>query len=158
MKRIALVIGIFLVVGATAALGADTFVVGVEQSTKDAWQTLGTQFQEMTGIAVSVQPLAQNSIAQQVTLQAFTKSGRLNFVMVSSSWASSIARYLQDLSNYVSTLSAQGITPISQSGRVVGVPIAFAQGWFLGVLTWPQNVDGAVDFLVAAALGASTSG
>ncbi len=159
MKRNALIAALLLATFASAALAAtDTFVVGVDQSTKDSWQALGTQFQASTGINISVQPLPQNSIAQQVVLQAFTRSGRLNFVMVAESWGSSLSRYLQDLANLAPTFSAQGITPISQGGRIIGVPIAFAPGWYLGVLSWPQNQTGAADFLVAAALGAVPGG
>ncbi len=156
MKRIALVAALLLSISASAALGADTFVVGVEQSTKDSWQALGTQFQSSTGITVSVQPIAQNSIAQQVVLQAFTRSGRLNFIMVADSWGSGVARYLQDLANFAPTFSANGITAIAQGGRTVGVPIAFAPGWYLAVLSWPQDQTSAVNFLVAAALGAGS--
>jgi ABC-type molybdate transport system substrate-binding protein len=92
MKRIAFVL--LLVLGGTAAstLAADTFVVGVEQSTKDSWQSLASSFQTATGIAVSIQPLSQSAIGQQVTLQAFTRSGRLHFVMIAESWGSTIAR------------------------------------------------------------------
>ncbi len=153
MKRIALVAALLLSISASAALGADTFVVGVEQSTKDTWQALGTQFQTSTGITVSVQPIAQNSIAQQVVLQAFTRSGRLNFIMIADSWGSGVARYLQDLANFAPTFSANGIKPTVQADRTVGVPIAFAPGWYLAVLNWPQDQTAAVNFLVAAALG-----
>ncbi len=158
MKRTLLFAVLLLGVAACAVVGADTFVVGVEQSTKDAWQTLASQFQSSTGIAVSVQPLPQNSIAQQVALQGFTRSGRLNFVMIEPSWGLSVDRHLQDLSSVVPTLTARGITATTLAGRPVGVPVSFAPGWFLAVLTWPQNQAGAVDFLIAAALGpASTS-
>lgn len=157
MKRIVLVLALLLGLSAAGVSAADTFVVGVEQSTKDTWQTLGTQFQASTGIAVSVQPLAQNSIAQQVVLQAFTRSGRLHFVMVADSWGSGLSRYLQDLASVAPTLSARGITPVSQSGKVVGVPISFAPGWYLAVMTWPQDQTRAIDFLVAAALGMSST-
>ncbi len=155
MKRIALVVVLLLGIAGGIAVGADTFVVGAEQSTKDSWQSLASQFQSSTGIAVSVQSLPQSQIAQQVVLQAFTRSGRLNFVVISDAWGSSLSRYFQDLSNVVPTLSAQGITSISLGGRVVGVPVSFAPGWFLAVLSWPQNQEGAVDFLIAAALGST---
>jgi hypothetical protein len=156
MKRIVLVTALLLATAASAVLAADTFVVGVEQSTKDSWQTLATDFQSVSGVSVSVQPLAQNSIAQQVVLQAFTRSGRLNFVMVQSSSGSGLANYIQDLANWVPNFSAKGITAVSQNGKVVGVPIAFAPGWYLAVLTWPQNQTAAVDFLIAAALGTAS--
>jgi hypothetical protein len=97
MKRIAFVTALLLAAAAIGVLAADTFVVGVEQSTKVSWQSLTADFQSVSGVAVSVQPLAQNSIAQQVVLQAFTRSGRLNFVMVQNSWGSGLANYLQDL-------------------------------------------------------------
>jgi PKD repeat protein len=157
MKRIVFVAVLLLGIAGCALLGADTFVVGVEQSTKDSWQSLASQFQSSTGIAVSVQSLKQNSIAQQVVLQAFTRSGRLHFVMIADSWGASLSRYCQDLSSVASTLSARGITPISLGGRTVGVPVSFAPGWFLAVLSWPQNQTGAVDFLVAAALGSTSA-
>jgi PKD repeat protein len=157
MKRIVFVAVLLLGIAGCALLGADTFVVGVEQSTKDSWQSLASQFQSSTGITVSVQSLQQNSIAQQVVLQAFTRSGRLNFVMIADSWGSSLSRYFQDLTGVASALSARGITPISVGGRTVGVPVSFAPGWFLAVLSWPQNQTGAVDFLVAAALGSTTA-
>jgi len=151
-----LVVCIVFFVGLLVA-GKDTFVVGVEQSTKDSWQSLASQFQSSTGITVSVQSLQQNSIAQQVVLQAFTRSGRLNFVMIADSWGSSLSRYFQDLTGVASALSARGITLISSGGRTVGVPVSFAPGWFLAVLSWPQNQTGAVDFLVATALGSTSA-
>jgi len=157
MKRIVFVAVLLLGIAGCALLGADTFVVGVEQSTKDSWQSLSSQFQSSTGITVSVQSLQQNSIAQQVVLQAFTRSGRLNFVMIADSWGSSLSRYFQDLSGVASALSTRGITPISFGGRIVGVPVSFAPGWFLAVLSWPQNQTGAIDFLVTAALGSTTA-
>jgi len=156
MKRIAFVLLLVLGVTAASTLAADTFVVGVEQSTKDSWQSLASSFQTATGIAVSIQPLSQSAIGQQVTLQAFTRSGRLHFVMIAESWGSTIARYLQDLSAVSATLAARGVTPVSINGRLVGVPISFAPGWFLAVLSWPQNQSGAIDFLVAATLGTAT--
>ena len=156
MKRTALVLLLLLGATAASAHAADTFVVGVEQSTKASWQSLTADFQSVSGVAVSVQALPQNSIAQQVVLQAFTRSGRLNFVMVQNSWGSGLANYLQDLSNWAPNFSAKGITAISQNGKAVGVPIAFAPGWYLAVLTWPQNQTAAVDFLIAAALGSAS--
>jgi PKD repeat protein len=156
MKRIAFVLLLVLGVTAATTLAADTFVVGVEQSTKDSWQSLASSFQTATGIAVSIQPLSQSAIGQQVTLQAFTRSGRLHFVMIAESWGPTIARYLQDLSAVSGTLAARGVTPVSINGRSVGVPISFAPGWFLAVLSWPQNQSGAVDFLVTATLGTAT--
>jgi len=156
MKRIAFVLLLVLGVTAASTLAADTFVVGVEQSTKDSWQSLASSFQTATGIAVSIQPLSQSSIGQQVTLQAFTRSGRLHFVMIAESWGSSFARYLQDLSAVSEALAARGVTPVSINGRSVGVPISFAPGWFLAVLSWPQNQSGAIDFLAAATLGTAT--
>jgi hypothetical protein len=110
MKRIVFVAVLLLGIAGCALLGADTFIVGVEQSTKDSWQSLSSQFQSSTGITVSVQSLQQNSIAQQVVLQAFTRSGRLHFVMIADSWGSSLSRYFQDLANVASALSARGIT------------------------------------------------
>ncbi|MCX6099700.1 MAG: PKD domain-containing protein, partial [Candidatus Bipolaricaulota bacterium] len=156
MKRIAFVLLLVLGVTAASTLAADTFVVGVEQSTKDSWQSLASSFQTATGIAVSIQPLSQSAIGQQVTLQAFTRSGRLHFVMIAESWGSTFARYLQDLSAVSVTLAARGVTPVSINGRSVGVPISFAPGWVLAVLSWPQNQSGAIDLLVAATLGTAT--
>ncbi len=158
MKRIALVAALLLLgAAAGAAAASDTFVVGIEQSSKDSWQTLANDFQTVTGIAVSIQPIPQNSIAQQVALQALTHSGRLNFIMVASASVSGLARYVEDLSSLASTFSAKGITPVTQNTKVVGVPIAFAPGWYLSVLSWPKNQSGAGDFLVAAALGTASS-
>ncbi len=155
MQRIALILGLLVAVSG-AALAADTFVVGIETSSRDSWQAFGTQFQQATGVSISTQSLTQNSIAQQVVLQARTQSGRLQFVMLATSWGSGLSSYVQDLTSLVTTLSSRGVTPISQGSRVVGVPISFAPGWYLAVMTWPENRDAAVELLVAASVGVQT--
>jgi hypothetical protein len=157
MKRIAVLAAVFIGALAFSAWSADPFVVGIEQSTKDAWQNLATQFEASTGIPVTTQPITQSSIAQQVVLQAFTKSGKLHFVMLQTAWTSNLARYLVDLAEIDAQLRAEGVIPVVVDGRTLGVPISFANGWFLAVVAWPADRASATQFLIAAARGGSTT-
>ncbi|MEN6368480.1 MAG: S8 family serine peptidase, partial [Thermotogota bacterium] len=152
MKRIALLAAFFVAAFALGAWSANPFVVGVEQSTQDAWKTVASQFEAATGVSVTIQPIALNSIAQQI-LQSATKSSKLHFVMIQTSWTSYLARYLQDLTEVDPPLRAAGIVPVVDGGRTLGVPIPFARGWLLSVVAWPDDRASAVQFLIAAGGG-----
>ncbi|MDD5646750.1 MAG: S8 family serine peptidase, partial [Candidatus Bipolaricaulis sp.] len=156
MKRIGVVAVVFVAVFALGVGAANPFVVGVEQSTKDAWKSVTAQFEAATGIGVTIQPIALNSMAQQI-LQSVTKSTKLQFVMIQTAWTSYLARYLQDLTEVDLQLRAAGIVPAVDGGRTLGVPLPFAQGWLLAVLVWPGDRAAAVQFLIAAGGGAAVA-
>jgi len=150
MKRIILVT-LCLGLAVLPALARGDLVVGIDQATQAEWAAIGNSFGERTGASVGLRSYPQASIAQQIVLQAFSKSGELNLVMVPASWATSLARYLVDLSEDVATLSAHGVAAIRVADRAIGVPIPFTSDWFLSVLSWPGDRDLAVEFLVHAA-------
>jgi PKD repeat protein len=150
MKRIILVT-LCLGLAVLPALARDDLVIGIDQATRARWEAIGDSFGERTGASVGFRTYPQASIAQQIVLQAFSKSGELNLVMVPASWATSLARYLGDLSEDVATLSAHGVSPIYVANRAVGVPLPFTSDWFLSILSWPDDRDLAVQFLVHAA-------
>jgi len=97
--------------------------------------------------------LPQTSIARQIVLQAFSRSVELNPVMIPTSWGTSLARYLVDLTEDVETLTARGVSPLYVGNQAVGVPLPFTPDWFLAVLVWPDSRELALEFLIHAAAG-----
>jgi len=141
---------------AVGAFGQGRFTLGIDNSTADAWDQIVEAFEQQSGVQISVRSYPQSSVAQQVVLQAFTKSGTHHFFMIPESWGVSLSRYLVNLSDVSSDLSRAGIEAAVFSGVPLGVPLPFAPGWFLAVLTWPEDRDAALSFLIAAG-GASSS-
>ncbi|MEW5826281.1 MAG: PKD domain-containing protein [Candidatus Bipolaricaulota bacterium] len=155
MKRtIFLFLGLLLLV-APGLRAAETLTVGVEQSSRSVWQDFATAFEQAYGSVVSIQTLAENAIPQQVVLQAFTRNVRYQFATLAESWSSSLARYTQDLSGEAALLAEAGAELVTSGSRTVGVRLPSMPGWFLAVLSWPQDRDLAVEFLIAAAAGTS---
>ncbi len=150
MKRIVL-IALCLAFAAFPALAQNDLVVAIDQRTRSDWEAIVDSFEAQTGASVGLRPYPQTSIAQQIVLQAFSKSGELNLVTVPSSWGTSLSRYLVDLSEDAPTLTARGVRPVYVGGRVVGVPVPFVTDGFLAVLAWPDNRQLAIEFLVHAA-------
>ena len=150
MKRIILVL-LCLGLAVVSALARDDLVVGIDLETQAEWEAIARSFEAQTGASVSFRPYPQTTIAQQIVLQAFSKSGELNLVMVPNSWGTTLARYLVDLSADVATLSARGVSPVYVGNQAVGVPIPFTSDWHLSVLSWPDDRELAIEFLVHAA-------
>jgi PKD repeat protein len=157
MKRTLLVTALLVLSLAWLGLAAQEFVVGIEQSTSGDWSNLIGSFESQTGISIQTIPFPQSSIAQQIVLQAFNRSGKLNFVMIPDSWASGLRNYVLDLSDVADTLTAQGVQLVTASDRPIGVPISFASGWFLAVMEWPSDQATALQWLVAVAEGLSST-
>jgi len=153
MKRIVLLTLLLLTVASIATVGGTSLVVGIERSTEGDWEAFADRFSTQTGIGLTLKPYPQSSIAQQIVIQAFSRSGKHNLCMVPKSWGTSLSRYLVDLSDVVPELSSAGVDPIYFSGRPVGVSIPFASDWFLAVLTWPEDRESAVSLLIAVAGG-----
>jgi len=139
---------------AIAAAGQEKFTVGIDQTTAAEWDSIVTAFEQEAGIRVTVRRYSQSNVAQQVVFQAYSKSGNHHFFMVPNSWGVSLSRYLTDLSDVADELAGAGISPAYFSGRPLGVPLPFASGWFLSVLSWPDDRAAALSFLIAAAGGA----
>ena len=157
MNRIAL-FALFLVALTTVAVvGQEMLVVGIDRSFEAEWETIVGAFERQTGIKVDIQAYPQNAIAQQVVYQAFSRSGRHHFFMVPDSWGIGLSRYVADLSDVANRLSAAGVSPVYVSDRPLGVPLPFASGWFLAVLSWPDDREAAEAFLIAAAGGEAVS-
>jgi len=160
MKRIILVV-LCLGFAALPAAARGPLVVGIDQNARAEWQSIAESFEAETGSQVTLRPYPQATIAQQIVLQSFARSGELHLVMVPSSWGTSLARYLADLSDDAATLAARGAEPVTISGRPIGVSLPFTTGWFLAVLSWPEDHALAIDLLVHASAGAgapSTAG
>ncbi len=156
MKRSILVV-LFLGLVALPALGQADLIVGIEQQTEAEWEGIVRSFTARFDASVDLQTYRQTDIAQQIVMQSFRKSGELHLVMVPESWGSSLARYLVDLKEEAAALAARGVRTITLGGRVAGVPLPFATGWFLAVIEWPEDRELAVEFLVHAASGSTTS-
>jgi len=129
----------------------DDLIVGIEQDARAEWEAIADSFEAQFGVKITLHPYPQASIAQEVVIQAVTKSGKLHFVMIPSSWGTSLASYLVDLSDVAPTLATRGIAAVTVANRPVGVPLPFTSNWFLGVLSWPEDRSLAIDLLVHAA-------
>lgn len=156
-KRVLLLLAI-VAFGGVSAAGQETFTVGIDQSTVAEWNSIVATFEQETGIGVTVQRYPQSSVAQQVVFQAWSHSGNHHFFMIPESWGGSLSTYLTDLSDVAGELTAAGVTPVSFSGRTLGVPLPFASGWFLSVVEWPEDREAALAFLIAAAGGERSQG
>lgn len=157
MKRIIFIM-LCLGLAVLPVVARDDLVVGIDQGAQAEWEQIARSFEAQTGASVGFRPYPKNSIAQQIVLQAFSKSGELNLVMVPNNWGTSLARYLVDLSEDAAALSARGIRPVYVNSQAIGVPIPFASDWSLGVLSWPDNRELAIEFLVhVATSGASVA-
>jgi len=153
MKRIVLLALLLLTVAPIVAVGATSLVVGIDRSTSNDWEAFADRFSAQTGIGITFKEYPQSSIAQQIVIQAFSRSGKHNLCMVPESWGTSLSRYLVDLSDVVPELQSAGVEPVYFSGRPVGVSIPFAPDWFLAVLAWPEDRSSAVSLLTAVAGG-----
>ena len=156
MKRIILVV-LCLGLASLAALAQSDLVVGIEQGTQAEWQAIADPFEAQFNAAIAFRIFPQASIAQKIVLQAFSRSGELNLVMVPNSWGMSLARYLVDLTEDAATLSARGVRSVYVGNRAVGVPVPFTSDWFLAVLSWPDNRESAIEFLIHVAMSDPSS-
>ena len=156
MKRI-LILSLCLLGLATTAWAQNAFVVAIDQDYRDEWNVVADEFQEATGIRVQLQPFPRASVAQQIVIQAQSRSGKIHFAMLPNNWGFGLARYLTDLSDAVPALASRGIEPFTVNGQPLGVPLPFAEDTFLAVLSWPDDFDAAVEFLLAAAGSAPTT-
>jgi len=158
MKRILLLVACLGLVALPAA-AQHRLTVGIDQGTQAEWTAIVDSFETERGVSVQLRSYPQATIAQQIVLQGFSRSGELHLVMVPRTWGTSLARYLEDLSDVEASLSGRGVDPVYISDRPVGVPLPFAPDWFLGVLSWPDDPELAVQFLIhaAATTGASTA-
>ena len=153
MKRI-LILTLCLLGLAATAWAQNAFVVAIDQDYRDEWNAVADEFQEATGIRVQLQPFPQASVAQQIVLQAQSRSGKIHFAMLPNNWGFGLARYLMDLGDALPQLESRGIEPFYVNGQPVGVSIPFAEDAFLAVLSWPEDFDAAVEFLASVAGGA----
>jgi hypothetical protein len=134
----------------TIPVGAQsTLTVGIDQATRDEWTALTSQFQAETGIKVTLHPYPQTNFAQQIVFQQYIRTGKLHLAMIHKDWGSIVQRYLTDLRDYESRLQKTGLSTTVLGGKLVGVWIPFAPGWFLAVLSWPDDPEAAVAFLEA---------
>ena len=156
MKRITLVV-LFLGLVVLPVAASAQLVIGIDQGARAEWAEIAASFEAQTGVSVALRPYPVASIAQQIVLQSFARSGELHLVMVPSSWGASLARYLVDLSDHASTLAARGADLVTLSNRIVGVSLPTSSSWFLAVLAWPDDPGLAIDFLIHAATGGSAT-
>ena len=153
MKRIVLLAIILLGCGASVLCAQESIVVGIDQDTRAEWSAVADSFEERTGLKVTFQPYSRSNIAQQVVQQAMSPSKRIHFAMISLEWGQSIGRYLVDLRGELPLSLMENTELVVVDGRIVGVPISFAPGWFLGVLFWPDDRETAGEFLTLVATG-----
>lgn len=162
MKRIIVLTLLLAVTFVFPGLGqSEGLIVAIDQTTGDQWEVVADSFQQVHGVAVGFRSYSQNSLPTQIAVQSYRSSMQFHLAMVPEGWALSLSRFLVDLSSLDSTLRSRGVVPITSGGRVLGVPISFTDGWFLGVVEWPADQQLAIEFLVATATGAasdSTSG
>jgi PKD repeat protein len=138
------------------AVSQADILVGIDKDLGDQWDSVGETFEQEFNTSVWFQGYAQSSMAQQIVLQSFAKSGRLHFVMVPHSWGSTLSRYLIDLSDMEQSLLDRGAEVVYVNQQPLGVEIPFATGWFLGMLSWPDNFEIALEFLTFVTQGGAT--
>ena len=152
MKRINVLALLLVAAFALAGLGqSEGLTVAIDQTTGDQWEAVADSFQQTHGIAVGFRSYSQSSLPTQITVQSYRSSAQFHLAMVPQSWAAYLSSFLVDLSSLTSTFRGRGVAPLASGGRVLGVPIPFADGWFLGVVEWPADQQLAIEFLVATA-------
>ena len=153
MNRFFLLVLAVLTVLSFPVFSQADLLVGIDRDLTGEWESLGDAFEQEFNASVWFQGYSQSSIAQQIVLQSFAKSGRLNFVMVPRSWGSTLSRYLIDLSDLERSLIDRGADVVYVNQQPLGVEIPFASEWFLGMLTWPEDFNMALEFLAFVAQG-----
>lgn len=156
MNRFFLLALAVLAVLSLPAVSQADILVGIDKDLGDQWDSVGETFEQEFNTSVWFQGYAQNSMPQQIVLQSFAKSGKLHFIMVPHSWGSTLSRYLVDLSDLERSLIDRGAEIVYINQQPLGVEIPFAPDWFLGVLSWPDDFEIALEFLAFAAQGGST--
>ena len=156
MNRFFLLALAILVVLSLPAVSQADLLVGIDKELAAQWDSIGETFEQEFNTSVWFQGYAQNSMAQQIVLQSFAKSGRLHFVMVPRSWGSTLSRYLIDLSDMERSLLDRGAEVVYVSEQPLGVDIPFAPDWFLGMLSWPDDYEIALEFLTFVPQGGAT--
>ena len=146
-----LAIALVLALATVGVAQASDLIVAIDRATEASWTSLVSSFEQTTGASVTLASYSSSSIPQQIVLQAYRSTKQMNLVMVPQSWISMLARYLVDLTSVSSALTARGVELVTAGGRTVGVPIPFADGWSLAVVSWPANQQLAIDFLAALA-------
>ncbi len=149
MNRVGVLLLLVALVG-VPVLAQGAFTVGIDQATRDAWDSVVDRFGGQTGLAVTLHPYPASSLAQQVVLQGITRSGKLNLVMVHKDWGTNLGRYLADLGDLERQLAQEGVSLARIDGRPVGVWLPFAPDWFVAVLSWPDDRQAVGEFLVLA--------
>ncbi|MCK4570317.1 PKD domain-containing protein [Candidatus Bipolaricaulota bacterium] len=157
MNRFFLLALAVLVVLSLPVLSQADLLVGIDKELIGQWESVGENFEQKFTTSVWFQGYSQNSMAQQIVLQSFAKSGRLHFVMVPHSWGPTLSRYLVDLSDLERSLLDRGADVVTINQQPVGVEIPFASDWFLGMLTWPEDPEMALEFLAFVAQGGETA-
>jgi len=156
MNRFFLLVLAILAVLSLPVLSQADLLVGIDRDSTGQWESLGEAFEQEFNASVWFQGYSRSSMAQQIVLQSFAKSGRLNFVMVPRSWGSTLSRYLIDLSDLERSLLDRGTDVVYVNQQPLGVEIPFASEWFLGMLTWPEDFQTALEFLAFVAQGGNT--
>ncbi|MFC2095489.1 PKD domain-containing protein [Candidatus Bipolaricaulota bacterium] len=153
MNRFLLLLLAAFAVLSFTVLGQADLLVGIDRDLSGQWESVGDAFEQEFQTSVWFQGYSQNSMAQQIVLQSFARSGRLNFVMVPRSWGSTLSRYLIDLSDLERSLLDRGADVVYVNQQPLGVDIPFASDWFLGMLSWPEDYEMALEFLAFVAQG-----
>jgi len=121
--------------------------VGIEQGTRDNWESIIAAFEDDTGIKVSLHPFPENTLAQQGVIETTTRAGKLNLIMLKDEWARSMQFYLKNLREYEEQLIEAGASITYVGNQPLGVDIPFATDWFMAVISWPDEKESAIQFL-----------
>ncbi|MBN1859368.1 PKD domain-containing protein, partial [Candidatus Bipolaricaulota bacterium] len=137
---LAIIVGIGI-----AAYAQGSVSVGVEESFASEWEQFAADLEEQSGIALEIQPYSNTY------LQLWLRFSRFQLSMIQEGWVSVYSRYWEDLSEIETQLSASGIDLVYHGNKPVAVPISFAPGWLLAVLSWPSGGEQEVASILAAA-------
>jgi len=146
MKRIVILL-LLSIVCVSPVFAASSLTVGIDQTTRDEWNSVVSSFEQDTGIKVTLHPYPENSLAQQVVIEKTTRAGKMNLVMLRNDWGRSLQGYIIDLSDYEQRLMGAGASLMYIGEQPVGVIIPFAPDWFLALISWPENPEDAISFL-----------
>jgi len=151
MSRKLCLLLITLSVGSMAAFATTSISVGIFEDLQDAWIAAGERVEAEHDVQVELYP------SSEFSLQFVIRLGFRELAMFREEWLTSLGRYFTGISEVEPSLRDAGAGIAYYNGSPVGVRMASAPEWFVGIHRWPADRD-ATTALLAAAAGVTLSG